>query len=584
MPARTPLSARSIPQTRRRFLGGTATLAAGAGGLMFAGCGDDDSPGATPSAVASVTSAPAAGGTIRYPLAGFTSGDPTTLDPFESLSYLTQRPASIHYSRLLRGEAAPGMETTAYGELEGDMAIAMPEQPDPTTYVFTLKPNIAFHDLAPMNGRIATAQDFAATYQAFLERSPNAGRFRSVVSSVEATDDTTIVVRLTQPFAPFLVSHAASDQGVFFVPVETLASGQAKEQPVGTGPWQFSRWDRGVALRWQRHPKYHDAPLPYFDGVEASLLGDPQRILAGLKAGELDFSQLDAAKYTQAHDELDPAGTEWFAPRTSGFGFFFNFDIAPWQDKRVRQALSMALDREGYLGIQDQTGRGNWDSFIGPALTPYYLSPRDDAGKFGPNAARFQKNIAEAKKLLAAAGYPDGFDFQIVSNVDRYGEALKQTWELVASTIPEAGFRAELVYQEYGAYIGSTFLGNVPPNSVGLGPITGTVLDPDDIFFTCYHSASPRSNWGGTAIPEQADLDARFEAQRGILEAEERVDAIHEIQRVMAESFLTVLMHSAPWCGYAQPWVRDFAWKETFAVHSETVAKAWFDEERRAKG
>jgi len=464
------------------------------------------------------------------------------------------------------------------------MAAALPEQPDDLTYVFTLKDNITFHDKPPMNGRLAVAGDYAQTYEAFLSLHKNASRYSGVIESLEATDDHTITVTLKAPFAPYLTTHAAADAGPWFIPVETINSGLVKEDAVGTGPWVFRSWDRGVALRWDRHEKFYDGPAPYFEKVEASMIKDPARIIAALQSGDLDLSpQLSAAQFNDINEKLEYGQTIFSMPGGAQ-GFMFNFDNKPWQDKRVRQALSMALDRDGFLSAQDPTGEGDWSSFIGPALSPYYMSPKNDAGEFGPNAKYFQKNITEAKALLSAAGYPDGLSFKMISNVDRYGAVLQQAWELVASTIPEAGFNVEQVYQEYGAYIGTTYVGDLPENSVGLGPLIGTVLDPDDMFFTSYSSTSARNQWGGTPIEEMPEIDAMFDKQRTLLDLDERVEYIKEIQRVMADSFLTVTLHAVPGLHYVQPWVKNAYWKSSNATPAETYAKAYFTDERIARG
>ena len=90
-----------------------------------------------------------------------------------------------------------------------------------------------------------------------------------------------------------------------------------------------------------------------------------------------------------------------------------------------------------------------------------------------------------------------------------------------------------------------------------LGPIIGTVLDPDDIFMTCYWSGSARHNWQGSSPPsEVAVLDAMFLKQRTILDVEERTDYIHDIQRKMAESMLWVPTVNAGALSYVQPWVK----------------------------
>jgi len=579
--------------SRRGVLRTGAFAGMGAAGLALVGCGDDDDDPSPTSAATSGSGGPTqsaeqpkVGGTAVYPIFGVNSGDPPTLYPYENISYQVQTTASYHYSRLLRGASGPDIGSTDYTAVEGDLAQGLPEQPDDLTYVLKWKPNIVFHDKAPMNGRQATVQDFDQTWQYFAAQAINAARFTNIIEKFEITDDETITITLNEPNAPFVHNGLASDQGVYFIPVETINNDQIRTDPVGTGPWVFDTYEVGVRMAWTRNPNWFEEGQPYWEGINATLVRDPQRIMTALESQEIDYSgALLATQAEEAQQKLDPNGQTRFTFGGGANGTFFNFDNVPWRDKRVRQALSMAMDRDGYLDILDPTGEGTWNSFFGPALEPFFMSPREDAELWGETASFFEHNVTEAKALLAAAGYPNGLDVNIISNVDRYGPASQQQWELVASTIRDAGFNTQNVYQEYGAYIQSTYFGQIQdPIGIGLGPLIGTVLDPDDMLNTCYWSGSARHNWSGTPIDEQATLDEMFQTQKTLLDLEERTEYIQELQREMAKSFLTVTTVATPGFSYTQPWVKDAFFKSTYAYSTDTFRKAYFTDERIARG
>jgi peptide/nickel transport system substrate-binding protein len=591
-------------RSRRGVLAGGGVAAAGVAGLALVGCGDDDdddepvatattaaatgtgTASATTTATASATQAaakPNIGGTIRLPMVGLSSGDPPTLFPYENLTYLAQVPSANHYSRLLRSVSAADIAATDHTALEGDV-IAEWEQPDDTTYVFTLKPNVKYHAKAPLNGRNMTATDILNTYETFKTLSQNANGWNAIVNTFEATDEKTIKITLKSPFAPFLSTHASSAEALWLIPVETVDSGQVKTDPVGTGPFVFDSYETGVAIRWNKHPEFHDAPMPHYDRVEAAMLRDAQRIITALQTGELDMSGLSGTVYEDAKSKLDPKGQEVFEPTGVLGGFYFNFDNEPWGDVRVRQALSMAMDRTGILKTLDGTGKGDFQSHMSPAMAPYFLSPRDDASEFGPNVKYFQQNIAEAKKLLQAATGSDSINFKAICNVDRYGQAAQQHWELQQATLASAGFNVELEFMEYGAYIQSIFLGQIPSGAVGLGPLIGSPRDPDDIMFRNFHSTAPRHNWGGTPIAEQAALDAMFDKSRTLINLEERIEYIKDIQREMAVSQLIVPYTGSAGYAYVQPWIINYNHKAGYAFTPESVAKSWFTTERIQKG
>lgn len=583
--------------SRRRLLGGAGTLAAGTAGLALVGCGggddddDDDAsptapsgqtPGPTQAATQPAADTPKVGGTLRYPFMGMSSGDPPTLFPYENLTYLAQHPASMHYSRLLRSQVGPDIDGNDFTKLEGDL-VSKWEQPDGQTYIFTLKPNIKFHQKAPMNGRAMTAEDVVLSYGAFLEKSQNANGWKAVVDKLEAPDASTIKVTLKQAFAPFLTTHASSTEAFWVIPVESIDGGQAKESPVGTGPYVFDRWDTGVAINWNRFTDYYDADFAHYDRVEGAMLKDPQRIIAALKAGEFDLSGLSGTVYTDAHGTLDPKGKEIFELPGSLGGFYFNFDNEPWQDIRVRQALSMAMDRPNQVKVLDQTGKGDGHSHIAASLAPYWMSPIN--GKdWGDSAKYWKHDPAEAKKLLSAATGSDTLKFKVIANIDRYGEAMRQNAELLQSVIKKSGFEAELEYMEYGAYIQSIFVGKIPTGAVGLGPLIGSPRDPDDNFFRNFHSSAPRHNWGGSPIPEQAELDSMFDKQRTILDLEERIAYIKDMQRRMAEVMNVVPYTATSAYYYFQPWIKNYNHKSGYAIHTEAIVRSWFDDDRLKKG
>jgi peptide/nickel transport system substrate-binding protein len=589
--------------SRRRLIGGTGVAAAGIAGLALVGCGDDDDDddGPTSTATSATSTGTAAtttgtatstgtavaqavkGGTIRYPLQGISSGDPPTLFPYENLTYLAQTPSSLHYSRLLRSTSAPDIDPADHTALEGDV-IAEWEQPDDTTYVMTLKDNVTWHNKAPMNGRKMTAQDLLATWESFKTLSQNANGWTLIINNFEATDEKTIKITLKSPFAPFLTTHASSPEAFWLIPVETIENDQVKTDPVGSSAWVFDNYETGVAIRWTRHETFHDiADFPHFDGVEGSLLRDPQRLIQAAESGDFDLVGLSGAVYADAHEKFDPEGIELFELPGSLGGFYFNYDNAPWQDIRARQALSLAMDRPGLLKALDQTGKGDAHSHIAASLSPYWMSPLNGK-EWGDSLKWFKQDLAESKKLLNAATGSDTIKFKVIANVDRYGAAAQQSWELIQSTLSSVGFEIELEFMEYGAYIQSIFLGQIPEGAVGLGPLIGSPRDPDDNFFRNFHTTAPRHNWGGTPIAEQAELDGMFDKSRTILDLEERIEYIKDVQRRMAEVMNVVPYTATSGYGYVQPWVQNYNHKTGYATHLEAISKSWFTEERASKG
>ncbi len=647
--------------SRRTLLGASARAGVGAAGLALVGCGDDDDAEQQQAAAQrqqaqqqqqqqamaeqqaqqveqqqamqeqqeeqqqAVSAAPSdliVGGTRTAPFVGPYSGDPPTLDPYENLTYRSQIPSAFHYSKLIQAvSGAEGVDPINTAEYEGDLA-GLPEIPDPVTYVFTVRDDVNWHDVDPLNGRALTMDDIQQTHDRFKEISANSAGWDNVVENFSIGEDRSITFKLHRPHAPFL-TLAGSSQHMWIIPPEIVDDGTVAERPVGSGPWIFESFEPGVALRWRHNrDNWHrnaDFPLvsqnmPLLDGIIATMNGDTNVLIPALGEGALDYSQLSPAIYKQAVEAAPQIEDDGFVftLNTVPGGFYFNFSIPPWNDTRVRQALSLAMDRDGVLAATDDTGRGGWHSGISQ-LPPYWLDPKD-LGKFGetfegePSGTLFHRNIAESRKLLDAAGFPEGISATLHGTAD-YGATVVNFYEACASTAAEAGFQFEFFFKEYAAYIASIFRGNFPDgwdgesSHLAIGPLYGGATDPEDLFAACYARSSGRHNWGSagrvaedsvTALdtggnaalwshanavsgggPETDErLHTMFDEQKAILDLEERIEYINDIQRYMATKMYLVPYPAAPGVYAFNPWMKQVD-VNTGAVIENASQRMW---------
>jgi peptide/nickel transport system substrate-binding protein len=583
--------------TRRRLLQTSAVTAAGLAAAGVVGCGDDEKPSGGTSTAAS---SPKAGGTFTGPLVGLSTGNPPSLDPQRQLSFLAQIPAAYHYSRLLK--FAPGKFEDVEGvtsvqidfsNVEGDASADVPEVVDGTTFNFKLRDNLKFHNIAPVNGRAVTADDVKHSIEIFAAESPNRGNWLAQVDSVTVVDPKTFTIKLKQPFGPaFQVLFANNDGGPWVIPQELLDNkDQIGKQAIGSGPWIFDSWEPNQVIRWKKNPEYYDAPKPYMDGFNGLLTNDPEQILTNLKGGTFDGSLGSSELWTRWRGELRDA--QFFTgPEHVWGGAYFNFANPPFNDKRVRQALSMAIDRPGILGVLDQpkaVGGGSGNTHISQ-YEKYWLDAIKDEATFGPNAKYYKRDVAEAKKLLEAAGFGGGVDLTAKSS-NVYGAGFKSQMDAFASSAAEAGFRITLDLGEYAGYLQTTFLGDIPPNSFGLAPLQGSPIDPHNIFFTVFHPSSGRHNWGpkgaipAAELPKTNDPTPAGDAallklwsdQAKEVDEDKRVELVREVQRVMAES-----MWFVPWTGVStayvyQPWVKNTKLIRGYGFGVETAVDMYLD-------
>ena len=258
-------------------------------------------------------------------------------------------------------------------------------------------------------------------------------------------------------------------------------------------------------------------------------------------------------------------------------GVSFDYSKEPWGDVRVRQALSMVMDRDGILDVTDQTGQRLWQTAI-PSIAPFSLNPTGD--EVGPNAKYFQHNVEEARSLLDAGGSGNGLPLRAISS-PVYGPGFGQRMELVLSSIADAGFQGEIENVEYGTYITTVYYGDLPDDASGIAiaPLKGTSTDPDDVFFTNYHPLSARHNYGPGPgdISENSELLNLFDSQRVELDFDARLEQINDIQRLMAD-----FMYIVPWPGQsaiqgAQSYMRDYWPRGGYGAGTSYIADGWKD-------
>jgi ABC-type transport system substrate-binding protein len=287
------------------------------------------------------------------------------------------------------------------------------------TYTFHLRPDVYFHDHPAFPngvGRRVTAHDVRYSFQRIRDpRTASPGRWvfdavRTDSTGITAVDDSTLVVRLTEPYPPFLGLLTMVYASV--VPPEVVAheGPRWRQRPVGCGPFRFFHWEEGVKLVLHRHPRYHahdeeGRRLPYLEAVTVSFVKDRNAEFLGLVKGELDMmSGIDGAFLSEL---LDPLGRVQprYADRvrtvrspalaTDYLGFLLEGAQAPWSDRRVREAVALAVDRERIIS-------GLYNGIGTPArgILPPGMPGAAPGGQY--------HDPQRARQLLAEAGHPDG--------------------------------------------------------------------------------------------------------------------------------------------------------------------------------
>ncbi len=511
-----PVDSADLSLTRRELLkaGGALAVAAAA-------------PTAKP--IAAIAQMPKRGGTLRLTF----QADPLHFDPHQTLSFVTMVPLSFAYSRLVKVKAGPSVKPMTY-PVEPDLAESWTQLSD-TTYIFKLRKGVRWHNKPPVNGRELTADDVKYTYNRFLTITGNPNKpVLEYIDRIEAVDKHTVKFTLKEPNAWFLDLLASTSTWIIAKEcVEKFGDLKKVESVVGTGPWMLERWEPNVKLAYVRNPNYFVPGLPYADSVDVLIDKDPASRLATWLSGKTDFGPeyqqavrwLDAPVAKQRKPGLQTAEYTWFTSGATGF----KLANPPFNDLRVRRALSRASNlAELYEALAFSQGHWTPNPAV-PAAFAEWSIPIDQLGPEGRKLYEF--NSAEAKRLLADAGHPNGFKTTVEVPGSVYGPDFDDFVQITIKNWKAAGIDADLKLKEYGAFITSTIFGKFDNMFLGL---RGAWADPEAYFYRWFMPGQPLNVWG-VNDPKLTDM---IRLQRRTFDVAKRKQVVFDIQRYLADQAL----------------------------------------------
>src|SRR5262245_5082386 len=488
--------------------------------------------------------------------------DPPHFDPQLTVNGKTQNTVSFVYSTLMRYKVGPEIPPGTF-IVEPHLAERW-ESPDDTTYVFHLRQGVKWHNKPPVNGRELVAEDVKFTFDRFLTEKGNAARYMlEPVDRVEVVDRYTVKFLLKEPFV-WLVNMLANPLSMWIIALEVVEKyGDLKqaEHAIGTGPFILERYEPNVKTVFKRTPDYFLPGQPYVDGVEWLVLDDESTGLAMYRTGQIDCGpapwwsvrQADLESLKKSHPQLVYRD---FQSIVTG-GLTMRTDQPPFNDVRVRRAISHALDRRGI--IEAVSLRGEPTPAVGRGLTEWSL-PVD---QLGAGASYYQHDATEARRLLVEAGYPKGFKTQLTAT-SGLGRDLVDAAQLVQRFLKDVAIEAELKLQEYGAYMATTNQGKY--EGMVYGPTTGT-QEPDSSSYGRYIPDHPL-NRGYVNDPK---LTAMLKEQRRTRDLEVRKAIIYEFQRYEAEQQYYVYTNTIMVTGSWQPYVKNYNPNLTFDYGSRAA-------------
>jgi peptide/nickel transport system substrate-binding protein len=492
------------------------------------------------------------------------------LDPHSSVSFLTHSWASMVYSQLVRFAYGPEQKHTADFTIVPDLAEWWTVSPEGLTYTFALRKGVRFHNKPPVNGREVTADDVKYSLERFMTKSGFKARFDQV-QAIEVVDRYTVRLTLKEPFAP-LLNHLANPTYTAIVPREaeqTFTDFNHAAAQIGTGPFMFKSYDKGVRVTWERNPDYFVKGLPYLDGVVIEITPDASARLSMLRADRVDFGMMWGYQSPEEGRSLRQSNPEIVVTPTHNIAqgkIYFRTDQAPFNDVRVRRAVSLAIDRKGW---NDALLYGEGCLASGPI--PCAMSEwRLDLDKLDPARAKFLVGYdpTEARRLLAEAGYPRGFTTPAY-HWQGYAGNWRNYYDLIVDNLGKIGITVELKPEEYGKYISSTYLGKF--EKMAIGPIT-PFTEADDWLYGAHFPEQPNNR----SSVSDAELNKLLVAQRRELDPKRRKELVDDIQRYLADKAYYVYLPTAPQYISHQPRVKGFKHHDGFGL-GHRLMFTWLD-------
>jgi peptide/nickel transport system substrate-binding protein len=528
--------------SRRRFLKGavTAAVLAATGGLTVS-C-RPKRQAATPA----VEEAPRHGGSLTVRL----RTDPPNLS-FFTASFATATAINMCYSKLVRRRWGPDVPPDEV-VLEPDLAETMPEMPDPVTIIFRLRPGVRWHNLPPTYGRTLTAQEVAMAIDAYRTHPRSA--FRSdyaVIDSVQTPDERTVKLSLKAPHAP-LLPISAGHYGLRIFPPELLDGDAHLKQVVGTGPFILESYQPGGRLVYRRNPDYFREGRPYLDSLTLAIITEEASAVAAFLAGQLDIvGDIPCHNAAEIRGARPEAKFVKILNALPGGYIAVNTARAPWNDVRVRRALSMAFNRRAEIEAT-QCGEGEPDQLIPIGGWRHALRPQ----QMGDAARYWEYNPQEARRLITEAGYSGGLE-AVAVYTPAYGAPYQDTLARAISDFAAIGIRIRPVSIEYSQWISSVYRPPFNFEDILWGP-SRFYNDPDPYVWYWLHPDRREgiSNQSRVNDPEITQLLVQ---QRQELDFTRRKSLLDRIQLRVAEQQYYIGRTTGVAYLFWQPYVRDFA-------------------------
>lgn len=432
-------------------------------------------------------------------------------------SYILTQPIGPIYNGLLTFDMYDNEK------IVGDLAERWDIAPDGKKITFVLRKGVKFHD-----GADFTCADAKYSLEKLADPKRSLSDFvaimKRVFESATCPDDFTLIMALKQPSAAVLTLLAGANAVVMKAGIAEQVDRKDTKYLVGTGPFKYKSHTPGVDFRAERNPNYWKPGLPHLEGYQAVVMSDLTKIFASFRAKQLTMTGIGRHLERPEAEILQkdfPDGVVGLGPRAGWDSFVMHHAKPPFNDPRVRKAVALATDREKMIEIAAE-GWAVPGGYIAPHL-PYGL-PLEELKKFSQFDDNIEKRQAEAKRLLAEAGYANGVDVELVL---RRGPLYERGALSRQDDLKKVGINIKITLLDTAGWRDRTQKGDFQAYTV----LSAVTIDDPDFYYDRLVCDSP-SNLGKYCNPE---FDKLFVAQSQTFDVQKRADIIRKMERILMQ-------------------------------------------------
>lgn len=464
-------------------------------------------------------------------------GDTVTLDPAQSTEDESNR---------VTEEVVETLVTYKKGtsDLSPLLAKSWEVSPDKLSVTFKLEENVKFHDGTPFNAD-AVVFNFERWWDpnhpyhqgTFSIFKTDMGGFKgddsTVIEGIEKVDDHTVRVKLKHPFAPFVAMLTEPQYGIVSPESLKKSNGQFKDQLIGTGAFQSVSWTPNDKVVLKKNPEYRVPGFPKVDQLIFQVIKDNSARLNALKSGQIDLMEGVNPSDVSSLEKLPNLKTYTSASNNVGY-LSFNTKQKPFDDPRVRQAISMTIDKQALI-----------DAFYyGQAEPAVTILPSGSWG-FNKELKTYPVDIEKAKQLLAEAGYPNGFQTELwAMPVARpYMPQPEKIATALQASMKQIGVDAKIVSFEWATYLDKVQSGEAPMALLGWSSAT---WDPTTMMYT-HHRSTDSVPTNNISMYKNPEVDKLLDDALQEPDQEKRAEMYKKAQEIIYQDApINPLVHSTP--------------------------------------